>query len=414
MAEAVAKDLVPYSSQAETAKQFKDEFIYYLVSPSEYFKEFPGSGPDAFSTWKEDFKPIRDQQISDFKQKAIEWSEKLEMYYPKDGSFKLFSDTPIKHLMGQWLAQKTMVKQGFSKGLSTKQKNVLHELPLGVVGEDSILSIPVSTANVFADFGWLEAIAGTDANSFMFLYNLFQWNSDIHSHENELADLRMSYMATAFITTDSEHTINLVGSMRGKFQTCVEEGNACKKAKVQTAICPDVEADLMSTACKKAKDKTASCPDGEAARMIGAMIRLNEAKCRIRRIEKSVKETEFPKSAVMQAVYRNKPLYDKYLKSIVNKVMRAHKAGGVGAYPAYDDAWDLQLRSNDNLEFGNDNWMDGFSTGGLMGASAVIVVMLVFCVGLAFGLVICWGYSRQKKALEKSKDKDGYCNVMNL
>eukprot|EP01083_Nonionella_stella_P148236 468889_1 len=50
--------------------------------------------------------------------------------------------------------------------------------------------------------------------------------------------------------------------------------------------------------------------------------------------------------------------------------------------------------------------------GGVIGSSAIIVVLLVFCIGLAFGMVTYWGYT-QKKALEKSKDKanDEDCNL---
>eukprot|EP01083_Nonionella_stella_P000901 2569_1 len=43
--------------------------------------------------------------------------------------------------------------------------------------------------------------------------------------------------------------------------------------------------------------------------------------------------------------------------------------------------------------------------GGVIGSSAVIVVMLVFYIGFTFGLVVYWGYI-QKKALDASKDKD--------
>eukprot|EP01083_Nonionella_stella_P267146 902741_1 len=42
--------------------------------------------------------------------------------------------------------------------------------------------------------------------------------------------------------------------------------------------------------------------------------------------------------------------------------------------------------------------------GGVVGASAVIIIMLIFCLGLAFGMVIYWGYS-QKKALDVNSKK---------
>eukprot|EP01083_Nonionella_stella_P151215 482886_1 len=42
--------------------------------------------------------------------------------------------------------------------------------------------------------------------------------------------------------------------------------------------------------------------------------------------------------------------------------------------------------------------------GGVFGASAVVVIMLIFCLGLAFGMVIYWGYS-QKRALDVQTKK---------
>eukprot|EP01083_Nonionella_stella_P022604 62516_1 len=42
--------------------------------------------------------------------------------------------------------------------------------------------------------------------------------------------------------------------------------------------------------------------------------------------------------------------------------------------------------------------------GGVVGASSVIIIVLIFCLGLAFGMVIYWGYS-QKRALERKREK---------
>eukprot|EP01083_Nonionella_stella_P183615 664124_1 len=193
MAEAPAEDPVPDYSQTKEAEKLKNEFINYLVSPHLWHGKFPGGGSDAFVKWKEEQEAIRPKLISDFKKEATEWSRKSTTYYTKDGPFILFEKPSIKRLMGQWLVQKTMIKQHFDE-LSTKQKSAVYELPLGVIDKGGIthesLFIPESTAYVIADFVWLEAIAKTDVNTFMFLYNLFQWNSDIHSHENELADRR--------------------------------------------------------------------------------------------------------------------------------------------------------------------------------------------------------------------------------
>eukprot|EP01083_Nonionella_stella_P077442 211496_1 len=42
--------------------------------------------------------------------------------------------------------------------------------------------------------------------------------------------------------------------------------------------------------------------------------------------------------------------------------------------------------------------------GGVVGASAVIIIMLIFCLGLVFGMIIYWGYS-QKRALDVKRNK---------
>eukprot|EP01083_Nonionella_stella_P215584 775792_1 len=62
---------------------------------------------------------------------------------------------------------------------------------------------------------------------------------------------------------------------------------------------------------------------------------------------------------------------------------------------------------NDNVEGGNDAFGSSSSMliGGVVGASAVVVIMLIFCIGLAFGIVIYWGYS-QKRTLDVKRRKD--------
>eukprot|EP01083_Nonionella_stella_P124603 376379_1 len=43
--------------------------------------------------------------------------------------------------------------------------------------------------------------------------------------------------------------------------------------------------------------------------------------------------------------------------------------------------------------------------GGVVGASSVIIIMLIFCIGLAFGMLIYCGYS-QERALERKRTKE--------
>eukprot|EP01083_Nonionella_stella_P267147 902743_1 len=46
--------------------------------------------------------------------------------------------------------------------------------------------------------------------------------------------------------------------------------------------------------------------------------------------------------------------------------------------------------------------------GGVVGASAVVIIMLIFCLGVAFGMIFYWGYS-QKRTLEEKKEKKEMC-----
>eukprot|EP01084_Bolivina_argentea_P029777 55260_1 len=62
------------------------------------------------------------------------------------------------------------------------------------------------------------------------------------------------------------------------------------------------------------------------------------------------------------------------------------KAVGFGDYAEYDD--------DDAGEYYN-----YYNYDGVVGASAVVIIMLIFCLGLAFGMVIYWGYS-QKRVLD--------------
>eukprot|EP01083_Nonionella_stella_P124307 375309_1 len=42
--------------------------------------------------------------------------------------------------------------------------------------------------------------------------------------------------------------------------------------------------------------------------------------------------------------------------------------------------------------------------GGVVGASVIVIIMLIFCLGLSFGMIIYWGYS-QKRTLDVKRKK---------
>eukprot|EP01084_Bolivina_argentea_P108257 193465_1 len=74
------------------------------------------------------------------------------------------------------------------------------------------------------------------------------------------------------------------------------------------------------------------------------------------------------------------------------------------AFNSLDDALSFAERSHDRPLIGDEyNDISGSGSslliGGVVGASAVVIIVLIFCLGLAFGMLIYWGYSK-KKALE--------------
>eukprot|EP01083_Nonionella_stella_P140863 432900_1 len=62
-----------------------------------------------------------------------------------------------------------------------------------------------------------------------------------------------------------------------------------------------------------------------------------------------------------------------------------------------------QVHSNQHYEDGE--YYNGLILGGVIGGGSIVAILVVFCVGLAFGMLICFGY-QQKKALEERKKED--------
>eukprot|EP01083_Nonionella_stella_P280196 953082_1 len=63
-----------------------------------------------------------------------------------------------------------------------------------------------------------------------------------------------------------------------------------------------------------------------------------------------------------------------------------------------------QVHSNEH--YGQDGeYYNGLILGGVIGSGSIVAILVVFCIGLAFGMVICFGY-QQKRALEERKKED--------
>eukprot|EP01083_Nonionella_stella_P029287 80670_1 len=103
---------------------------------------------------------------------------------------------------------------------------------------------------------------------------------------------------------------------------------------------------------------------------------------------------------------------------IKKQVMNFVPKTGATAQSAYYNHLNVdQYVSDDPLHFyphtmidnpnynGDGEYYNGLFIGGIFGGGSVILVLLVFCIGLAFGMMICFGYQK-KKELEERKDMD--------
>eukprot|EP01083_Nonionella_stella_P052100 138374_1 len=50
-------------------------------------------------------------------------------------------------------------------------------------------------------------------------------------------------------------------------------------------------------------------------------------------------------------------------------------------------------------------YMNGFIVGGMIGSGSILVIVLIFCIGLALGLVICFGYQRRKELKQRKEEE---------
>eukprot|EP01083_Nonionella_stella_P035625 97179_1 len=74
---------------------------------------------------------------------------------------------------------------------------------------------------------------------------------------------------------------------------------------------------------------------------------------------------------------------------------------------AFDDSFDYQYYDNVQAEHSlpvSGDYND-YLNSGVLGGAAIVVIFVVFCLGLAFGMVFCWGYTH-KKALDEQKRKE--------
>eukprot|EP01083_Nonionella_stella_P290560 988667_1 len=67
---------------------------------------------------------------------------------------------------------------------------------------------------------------------------------------------------------------------------------------------------------------------------------------------------------------------------------------------------ELQLANvHSNAHYEDSEYYNGLLLGGVIGGGSIMMILIVFCIGLAFGMVICFGYQK-KKELEERKDID--------
>eukprot|EP01083_Nonionella_stella_P223597 796720_1 len=123
--------------------------------------------------------------------------------------------------------------------------------------------------------------------------------------------------------------------------------------------------------------------------------------------------------------------YEDHIKIVMKKAAdaKAKAKAHVGVWNRYNDyAPDLSHRDNQyspisrwndvgighSLSFDplfSDHHSDvsrsdsSLLIGGAVGASAIVIIVLIFCLGLAFGMIVYWGYS-QKRTLDVKRKKE--------
>eukprot|EP01083_Nonionella_stella_P050904 135249_1 len=90
---------------------------------------------------------------------------------------------------------------------------------------------------------------------------------------------------------------------------------------------------------------------------------------------------------------------------------RYHDIDGIHSARAHSHSLQFDghnhYRHNQQLISGEHNDLSGspLLIGGIVGASSIVIIMLIFCLGLAFGMVIYWGFA-QKRALKMKRKKE--------
>eukprot|EP01083_Nonionella_stella_P022855 63168_1 len=370
-----------------------------------------GGGPGlALATHKEAGKKLAEELI-----------EQSQSNYDKY-QFPLFdgstTDLALKN-MGEWLvksAMKEVPTTKFEKGdVDTYLPITKSRYKKGILPQNAI---------DFVDLFWLISNQFSDMDMFMFIYNMYKWETErtMDAYAKN-ADLRMEYIAFEFINhpptfkkakelnhclKEPKHPINVYGYVRGLDEYWL---HCVKKAKESSESC-------ASESCPPEKQE---CISKEFAKLVreGTTVerRGKSMSCAdvMRAIATKMKKL-FKEGTLKSAVGKTDEPYTPYLHTKLKQFEEiiVEGRGASTAHRGYDDVFMPKTNAKViKFEYGENNlendWMNGFITGGLMGGSAIIVLILVFCIGVALGLVTYWGYT-QKKALEESKDQDMYHN----
>eukprot|EP01083_Nonionella_stella_P001297 3784_1 len=347
-------------------------------------------------------------------------NSKIQEY--DDKKFPLFKDDPVKVPMGQWLVQ-SVIKKKFK--LTPAAKEATDELSVGDEGMDK------QTAETFVDIFWVIAQKSSDMDQFMVIYNLYQWYIDEEALKKQIAvvtrakpyiidedalkhfadetaamkqiaDSRMQYIAFTFLPQDTDYGVNFGGDFRKQIGICLN------KAKSECLLPPGVE---PTTPLADLPDAVKTCIGEKFASLVrnnGNVRSRREKKTKFQNVMCGDVISEIHQDAKKEFIgsYDRKPLEPPY-KAYVDPKLDELKpkvdalAETFGAHRGYDAALDVPLSNGAEITYGygynylERDWMGGFLTGGLVGASVSIVLILVFCVGLALGLITYWGYSEK-------------------
>eukprot|EP01083_Nonionella_stella_P232542 820187_1 len=326
--------------------------------------------------------------------------------------WKVMGNDEAKRALGEWLFREVLF-QHFPEDRPTARH---------FQGED----ISQNIAHAFAYYYWLLATRVRDMPSYMFIYNGF-----LSQKTPDDATIRRIVETFLLKGSASDHPVNVQGATwKTAWGKCVE------KAK-------ETESDVVSEIVRLIQENVV-VDTKKSSLFAGAKPMVTETKCGdVLKQSFGIVRGLFRRNFLMSASVAK----EEWVKNQLNTFKTSEggakwealkQRASSSAHLNYVDYEDAHMapgsediisgRGFENgLRLGGNAYSDDHDSsryryqpfddhavsgsgsslliGGLVGASSVIIIVLIFCLGLAFGMVIYWGYS-QKRALVKKRTKE--------